>query len=796
MIETTQRIMSRDRVLLRRMVQSSAVIVALLVALALPLGYALIAYQYEAADSELKAQLVAKQVAAYVFQHPNLWEYNSERLSEMIGTHHSDTMRDAQQRIVKIDGKAVVVRGSTSGRFTMVQSAPIIVGDATLARLELETSLDPLLARIAFGGVIGCGLGLFAYFAFRRLPLYALDSALGDLERLQDRIVQKNGELTTQNCRLIEQEEALRRRSEQLANAQQLGKIGDWSYRLGAAEIWWSPEIFRLLAYDAASFRPSRAAVMSTYVEDGARRVTESQAEVIRTGSAKGVDVTVRRGDGSMCHVVVTSQAMTDSAGRTVGFFGTLQDISERKNAQEQLEKLAYYDPLTGLANRALFQREINNSLTRCERTGAKAALLLLDLDRFKEVNDSLGHAAGDELLAKVAHLISRVVGSSHFLCRLGGDELAIIMSDYRDVAEVSELAAAVNAAVAGTIQLDRGEANVGTSIGIALIPQHGSNLNDVQRNADLALYRAKEEGRGRFVFFEPGMCEAVQRKIALARQLRHAIDHHSGLAVHYQPQVDLATGRVTGFEALMRWTDPTFGNVSPSEFIPIAESSQLICDLGAWIMREAARQSKAWLDAGEPAREVAINVSAAQIWNTDFVSLVARVLDDTGLPPHLLCLELTESLLADHTEARFRGVLVALKELGVTLALDDFGTDYSSLGYLTQLPFDKLKIDRLFVDGSTQTARARRLLEGIIALGHGLGMTIVAEGAERAEEIEILKTFGCDLVQGFVFARPVAAPEALAVAWSFEGNEAPRSGPPMDSPAGLAAREKLPAVA
>ncbi|MDO9564374.1 MAG: EAL domain-containing protein [Bradyrhizobium sp.] len=793
MIETQQRKLAEDRRLLRRTVQSSAMIVAMLVALLLPLGYGLIAYQYEAADAELKAQLSAKRVAGFIFQHPSLWEFNTERLGEIIGSHPSGVLDGVQQRIVKPGGKVVAIRGTTSGHFTAVQRAPIVVGDAVLAELEFEASIDPLLLRIAFCAFSAACLGLLAYFSFRSLPLYALDNALGTIELLQEHMADKNEELTAQNHRLIEQEEALQQRSKELASAQRLGKIGDWSYRLGDTELWWSPEIFRLLRYDPASFHTSRDAVLSTYLGDGARRVIESQSDVMRTGSAKSVDAKVRCGDGSVCDVVVSSQAMTNDEGHTTGFFGTIQDITDRKVAEEQLEKLAYYDPLTGLANRTLFQRELNDSLGRCGRAGTQAALLLLDLDRFKEVHDSLGHAAGDELLTKVTNLISRVVERGHFLCRLGGDEFAIIMPDYHDIAEVKKLAGAVIAAVGGSIQLDRGEANIGTSIGIALIPQHGSNVGDLQRNADLALYRAKEEGRGRFSFFETGMSEAVQHKIALARDLRHAVDENIGLTVHYQPQVDLVTDRVTGFEALMRWTHPTFGTVPPSEFIPIAESSQLICDLGLWITRQATQQAKVWLDAGEPAREVAVNVSAAQIWNTDITADVARILDETGLPPHLLCLELTESLLADHTEARFRNVLVGLKELGVTLALDDFGTNYSSLGYLTQLPFDKLKIDRLFVDGITEAARARKLLEGIIALGRGLGMTIVAEGAEKLEEVEILRTFGCDMVQGYVFARPTLAADALAVAWRFETD---RHGLPAASKAGLAATPALSAVA
>ena len=245
-----------------------------------------------------------------------------------------------------------------------------------------------------------------------------------------------------------------------------------------------------------------------------------------------------------------------------------------------------------------------------------------------------------------------------------------------------------------------------------------------------------------------------------------------SGFHVHYQPQIDLATGRVTGFEGLMRWNHPTLGNVPPSEFIPVAESSRLIGDLGLWVLRQAAMQAKAWLDAGEPPREVAVNMSAAQICHMDVVREVAAVLEETRLPPHLLCIELTESLLADNAEGRVRTVLMGLKALGVKLALDDFGTDYSSLGYLTQLPFDKLKIDRVFVDGIDKSDRARELLKGIVALGRGLGMTVVAEGAEKHGEVDILRQFGCDQAQGYVFARPAVAADALAFARACETGE------------------------
>ena len=568
---------------------------------------------------------------------------------------------------------------------------------------------------------------------------------------------------------LKRREATLRQRSEQLLDAQRMGKIGDWSYRLDDADFWWSSQIFELLAYDPAKFRPVREAVMAICDGDGAERILATHTEVMRTGNTISIDMKVKRGDGSIGDFAVTSSAATDTGGRVTGLAGTIQDISERKNAEEKLEKLAYYDPLTGLPNRVMFRRELDRAVIRCRGTGSLAALLLIDLDRFKEVNDSLGHGSGDELLGKVAQLISKVLDARHFLCRLGGDEFAIIIRDYADQTAVVRQATKVIHAISNAIRLDRGEVTVGASIGIARIPQDGDDSTDLMRKADLALYRAKESGRACHRFFEAGMNIVAQHKMALGRELRRAVDESAGLEVHYQPQISLSTGRVLGYEALMRWTHQVFGEVTPSEFIPVAEGSRLICDLGLWILRQAAAQAKTWIDAGETAREVSVNVSAAQIWHSDFTADVARTLKETGLPAHLLCLELTESLLADHAEGRVRGVLTELKGLGVTLALDDFGTGYSSLGYLTQLPFDKIKIDRIFIDGAATSERARKLLEGIVALGRGLGMIVVAEGAETLEQVAMLSRLGCDVVQGFVFAHPAAAEEALAAARALE---------------------------
>ena len=570
----------------------------------------------------------------------------------------------------------------------------------------------------------------------------------------------------------------LRERSEQLSEAHRLGKLGDWRVLLPSGEIRIGPEMYDLLHLDAKSFKCTPEGLRGLFMPDSSELVRQAQLEVLKTGHARSVDAKIRRGDGSIGDFTVTCKALADSQGHIVELFGTVQDISERKAAEKKLEAIAYYDPLTGLANRALFTREFDAVLAQTRANGTPCALLLLDLDRFQEINDTLGHATGDELLTRVAHIISRVLGPHSFLARLGGDEFAIILRGADNEATVGAIANDIVQSLSGSLMLDKGEVGIGTSIGIVMAPQQGRNPSDLLRNADLALYKAKEDGRGRFAFFTPDLDTVVQNKTALANDLRRAIATNSGLYVHYQPQFEFRSNEISGFEALMRWRHPVRGDVAPGEFIPIAESSSLICDLGLWILRESATQAKQWLDEGQGPRTVSVNVSPAQIWHSDFVSEVARILKETGLPPHLLCLELTESLMADHGEGRVRKALKALKMLGVTLALDDFGTDYSSLGYLAQLPFDKLKIDRIFINGISTSHRSRELLKGIIALGRGLGMEVVAEGAETAEEVEILRSLQCDVVQGFAFGPAVPARDAVACAKTLEESMLPATGP------------------
>lgn len=568
----------------------------------------------------------------------------------------------------------------------------------------------------------------------------------------------------------------LEKRSETLSEAQEMGGVGDWQVDLKSGTISWSRHLYAILGLDPEHFEPTPELISALCPPEDSDRIRAEYRAALSGKQSSRIDVQARRGDGTVGYYTMVTKPLYDSFGKVNGLFGTVQDITERKHAEKQLRSLAYFDPLTGLANRTLFSRELSDVMQTVRHKGGSAALFLLDLDHFKEVNDTLGHAAGDELLARVARTLKSHVDENGFVARLGGDEFAIIIRNYSGVCALEQFAASIVTKLTGILKLERGEVLTGTSLGIALIPQDGGTAEEALRNADLALYMAKDAGRGHALFFTPDMSRSVQARLNLARDLRRAIEE-DGLETRYQGQVDLRSSKVAGFETLVRWKHPTRGYISPAEFIPVAESSSLICDIGLWVLRDACKTGRAWLDAGEPERMISVNVSAAQIWQTDFEDDVLEVLKETGYPPRLLCLELTESVFADHGGGRVRKALAVLKDAGIHLALDDFGTGYSSLGYLNELPFDELKIDRCFIAGSHHAPDKARLLQGIIALGRGLGMKVVGEGAEEDGEIALLRNFGCDLVQGFAFMRPETAAQALRCAEDVEFKLAEASG-------------------
>ncbi|MHB1372868.1 MAG: putative bifunctional diguanylate cyclase/phosphodiesterase, partial [Thauera sp.] len=433
---------------------------------------------------------------------------------------------------------------------------------------------------------------------------------------------------------------------------------------------------------------------------------------------------------------------------------GTAQDVTSAREAEAKIQFLARYDTLTGLPNRSAWQEQARIALCSAARHADIFAILFLDLDNFKTVNDSLGHPAGDRLLAMVAGRLSKCVRDEDLLARLGGDEFVALLSRLSNVEEAALVADRMLAALAEPLTIDGHELHLSASIGIALFPGDGAEVDTLLKHADTAMYGAKEAGRHTYRFFVPEMNARATQRLQMENDLRRALERNE-LVLYYQPQIEAATGRPYGCEALVRWIHPQRGMVPPDHFIPLAEETGLIAPLGEWVLREACRQQVHWRAAGLPDLIVAVNISALQFRKRDFVPMVARMLEETGADPACLELEITESaLMAPDEDLHAR--LQDLVDLGLTLALDDFGTGYSSLSYLKRLPIARLKIDRSFVDDLPGNAEDAAVTAAALSLGRDLGMEVVAEGVETPEQRQYLAERGCHAMQGYLFSRPL----------------------------------------
>ena len=435
---------------------------------------------------------------------------------------------------------------------------------------------------------------------------------------------------------------------------------------------------------------------------------------------------------------------------------GTIEDITDRKRAEEQVQFLAFYDGLTGLPNRALLRDRLASALASARRRNEKVALLFLDLDRFKVVNDSLGHSCGDLLLQEVAGRLRNSTREHDTVARLGGDEFIISISSIKEVPDAAIAAERIMDAMAAEFVIQGHRLSVQCSIGISLYPEHGTDSETLVKNADAAMYCAKESGRNAFRFFTEHMNAQVMERLTIEHNLRIALDKKE-LFLVYQPQTEVTTGKIIGVEALLRWQHPELGLVPPDRFIRVAENSGLILPIGEWVLRTACSQARRWQNQGLTPIPVAVNVSAVQFRQEGFRTLVKRVLQETGLPPQFLELELTESLLLSNADLTFPA-LQELKEMGVKLAIDDFGTGYSSLSYLRQFPVNRLKIDRSFIRDVAVNPDDAAITSAIISLGKSLNLKVIAEGVENEAQMSFLRAHQCDEIQGYYFSKPLTA--------------------------------------
>ncbi len=473
------------------------------------------------------------------------------------------------------------------------------------------------------------------------------------------------------------------------------------------------------------------------------------------TGHWQG-EVWNRRKNGELYVEWLNFAAVRDAGGRIVNFVGVFSDITRRKQDEERIRYQANYDALTQLPNRWLFQARLTQAIERCRLSGNKLALLYANVNQFKFVNDSLGHRAGDELLKELARRLLGIVRHGDTVARLGGDEFAVIAEDFRDDEPMELLPERLLRSIADPVRLESGELVVGASVGVALYPNDGTDGETLARNAATAMRHAKEQRASAFRFFDGGMETRALERLKLETRLRRALEKGE-FEVHYQPQIDISTRGLIGAEALIRWTDPELGSVSPGIFIPVAESSGLIVGIGQWVLREVCRQIVVWQAAGFQVPRIAVNLSFLQFRRPDFLDTVKSILAEAGIKGDQLEFELTESIVM-HDADKAIAILTRLRELGIELAIDDFGTGYSSLNRLKRMPIQTLKIDRCFISDVTKSVDDATIVQAILSMAHSLNLKVVAEGVETEAQLAFLAGKRCDSAQGFLLSRPLAS--------------------------------------
>ncbi|MFZ2853033.1 MAG: EAL domain-containing protein [Rhodocyclaceae bacterium] len=554
-----------------------------------------------------------------------------------------------------------------------------------------------------------------------------------------------------------------------LTKAQEISGVGGWEWSCGCkgececgSESWvdapserfdWSLQVARIFSMAHEALPATRSALVAlVHSEDRGALLDIFVADYTQSPHfSLEFRLLGDGGEPRLLHVV--GEVTPADGGRPRRMIGTFQDITERKQAEERLRFLASFDPLTGLPNRSLFQDRLSHALVHADRSHGQVGLIFIDLDHFKTINDTLGHAFGDDLLKQVAQRLSDAVREIDTVARLGGDEFTIILEDLHSADDAALVAGKVLEAMAPAVCLGAHELYITASIGITMYPDDANQVATLLRNADTAMYRAKAEGRNSYRFFTREMDESIQAHLLLETALRNALRKEE-FVLFYQPQIDVHSGDIAGFEALLRWRRADGVLVSPAEFIPVLEETGLIVEVGAWVIVESCRWLSRWRAAHGSEATIAVNVSPRQFLKADLPGVVAHALLVTGLPASALELEITESSLVNAPATL--STMEALRWMGVGLAIDDFGTGYSSLSYLKRFPINKLKIDQSFVRDITEDEDAAAIVSAIIALAHILQLQVVAEGVERIEELGYLRRHGCNYVQGYLVSRPL----------------------------------------
>ena len=560
----------------------------------------------------------------------------------------------------------------------------------------------------------------------------------------------------------------LRNSEQDLSEAQRIARIGSWEWDLASDAMRWSRETWRLIGTDPDTDATYAALLHSVHPEDRAAVSTAIGAAIQRVGEfAVEHRICLPTGETLVAHT--QGMVSADATGSPAQVRGVIQDITDRKRNEERIYHLAYYDELTGLPNRDLFVEHLSRALPIADRNQTKSAVIFIDLDRFKRINDSLGHTAGDQALRIIADRLSNYTRRSDTVGRLASkppmslalarhaaDEFMVLIDGLQDVEHAGTICGRILAEIARPLNLGNAELFVTGSLGVTLYPADGSDINSLWQNAHIALEHAKKSGGNCFRFYSPNMNQQAAERLNIESKLNRALEKQE-LSLYYQPQVHVTSGKLLGFEALLRWHPEGQAPISPVEFIPVAEETGLILPIGRWVVETACAQLSQWRDKGLPLVRIAVNLSARQFANPNLAAEIQTILETHGIEPQYLEVELTESVIMRDVEEAQRK-LKMLKDIGLRIAVDDFGTGYSSMNYLKRFPLDILKIDRCFIQDLHQNQTDEDIAKAIIALSQSLNLVAIAEGVETEAQRDILARLGCECYQGFLFSRPEPA--------------------------------------
>jgi len=613
----------------------------------------------------------------------------------------------------------------------------------------------------------------WAYVLISSMVLYLLISEYTKRSKIWSNQLKANyEEIQATYEQLIAAEEELRAQYDELHEKQEIIEKSEERYKLaleGANDAIWEIDLITKKIFYSDKFRDITGYDVSeiTNLEDLMELVVEEDKETAVFDFKNHIEgktlhyqsnIKIVFNGGGHRWILIRGKCMRDKKGVATKMSGSVTDVSSQKNSEAEITKLQYYDALTEIPNRKLFIATLENEIIMARNSEDKHAVLFIDLDNFKEINDTLGHDYGDKLLKAVAITLRESIRENDFISRVGGDEFFILMRNIKDCAEITSICEKLLFALNYELNIDGKHVYTSASVGITIFPEDAIETSSLLINADTAMYSAKYSGKAKYSFFNKSMSDIVLRRAQIEKGLRNALKNNE-LEIYYQPQIDIINNRVKGFEALLRWNSRELGSLSPVEFIPVAEQCGLIIPIGDWIMKTVYLQNNIWKSKEYEYDTIAINLSAIQLESDKFGDTLKRILEETKTNTKFVELEITESILMKDLGKSIK-LLTEIRDLGINIALDDFGTGYSSLSYLKQLPINTLKIDKSFIDNISTNSREKAIVDGIIQLAQKIGLDVIAEGVETKEQIQLLKQMGCNQIQGYYFSKPLPADE------------------------------------